>query len=139
MYNDNEFEILGVPENENTKLIDKDTGREKVTKSAIHQFAFKTPSLRNVELTTPYMHNGIYTTLDSVIVFYNKGGGRGLGMNIENQTLPFDSLGLTKKEMKDIKNFLLCLTDTSSLPKLPKRLPEFRNEVWNKRKIGGEY
>ena len=72
-------------------------------------------------------------------VFYNRGGGAGLGMKLINQTLPFDSLGLSKKEMTDIKLFLKCLTDTSFLPKQPKRLPEFKNESWNRRKIGGEY
>jgi len=42
------------------------------------------------------MHNGVYQTLEEVLDFYNKGGGQGLGIQIQHQTLPFDSLQLTK-------------------------------------------
>ena len=139
MYTDNEFEVLGVPAKENGSEIDPDPGREKITHAGIHRFAFKTPGLRNIALTGPYMHNGVYTTLDSVLTFYNRGGGAGSGMKIGNQTLPFDSLGLSVKELGDLKKFLLALTDTSSLPKAPVRLPAFSKAQWNKRKIGGEY
>lgn len=139
MYNDNEFEVIGTPEKMDNKNIDPDQGRKGVTGSYIHDHAFKTPSLRNIEFTGPYMHNGVYTDLDSVLVFYNRGGGAGVGLKVENQTLPFDSLGLNKKELKDIKLFLLTLSDTSGLPRAPLRLPKFENAVLDKRKIGGEY
>jgi len=138
-FNDNEFEVLGVPEKENSKEIDSDIGREAVSKSITQRYAFKTPTLRNIELTAPYMHNGAFKSIDSVLTFYNRGGGVGLGIHIANQTLPFDSLGLTKKELLDLKKFLLCLTDTSSLPKPPKQLPRFNNQNLNIRKVGGEY
>lgn len=139
MFNDNEFEILGVPETENGRQIDPDPGREKISRSAIHKYAFKTPSLRNVELTAPYMHNGAYKSIDSVLVFYNKGGGAGLGIALQNQTLPFDSLGLTKRELNDLKLFLKTLTDVSSMPNKPSRLPFFKQSDLNNRRIGGEY
>lgn len=139
MYNDNEFEVIGTPEKQDNKNLDTDPGRKNVTSSFIHDHAFKTPTLRNIAYTAPYMHNGIYATLDSVIVFYNRGGGAGLGLKVENQTLPFDSLGLTKRELNDIKSFLLTLSDTSGLQGKPKRLPSFKNKDLNKRKIGGEY
>ena len=80
-------------------MIDEDEGRIKVTEAYIHQYAFKTPTVRNIGLTAPYMHNGIYKTLEDVIDFYNSGGGKGLGINIPHQTLPFDSLHLNKKEI----------------------------------------
>lgn len=139
MYNDNEFEVIGTPEKMNSKNIDADPGRKTITHSSIHDHAFKTPSLRNIELTGPYMHNGVYPNLDSVLVFYNRGGGAGSGFKVENQTLPFDSLGLSKKELNDLKRFLVTLSDTTGLPRSPKRLPEFQNAILNKRKIGGEY
>lgn len=139
MFNDNEFEVIGVPENEDNKQLDQDAGRENVTQSIVHRHAFKTPTLRNIELTAPYMHNGVYKTLDSVLVFYNRGGGAGVGLKVENQTLPFDSLGLSKKELGDLKSFLITLTDVSSLPKAPTRLPAFKTTDLNNRKIGGEY
>jgi cytochrome c peroxidase len=139
MFNDNEFEVLGTPENETNKNMDSDIGREKITKAYIHNRAFKTPTIRNIELTAPYMHNGAYKTLDQVLEFYNKGGGVGLKFKIENQTLPFDSLNLSKEELNDIKSFLLCLTDTSKTKTTPKYLPKFNDSELNNRKIGGEY
>lgn len=139
MFNDNEFEVIGVPGDLNNTTIDPDLGRQSVTHSQIHAHAFKTPTVRNIALTAPYMHNGLYKELDSVLVFYNRGGGAGNGLKVENQTLPFDSLSLSTKELKDLKGFLLALTDTSSLPKAPGQLPKFKNAALNNRRIGGEY
>ena len=76
---------------------------------------FKTPSLRNIEKTAPYMHNGVYNNLEEVMKFYNKGGGIGIGIDIENQTLPFSSLDLSDKEIEDIIAFMKTLTDTETL------------------------
>ena len=139
IYADTEYEVIGVPENSESKIIDNDEGRVKISKSYIHQYAFKTPTLRNSNLTAPYMHNGIYKTLDDVIDFYNSGGGQGLGINIAHQTLPFDSLHLSKSEIKDIKLFILSLNDTIGLMHKPKKLPTFKDERLNHRAIGGEY
>jgi cytochrome c peroxidase len=55
------------------------------------------------------MHNGVFKTLDQVVAFYLKGGGVGLGIKIENQTLPFDSLNLSLKEQKDLIAFIKSL------------------------------
>jgi len=110
-----ESEVLGVPstpDRKNPKL-DDDPGKYLFTRSEAHRYAFKTPTLRNVALTAPYMHNGVYKTLEEVMVFYNHGGGKGLQIAPEYQTLPFDKLGLSKKEMKDIIAFMKALTDTS--------------------------
>ena len=46
----------------------------EITRSAEHRWQFRTPSLRNVALTAPYMHTGTLATLDDVIEFYNRGG-----------------------------------------------------------------
>ncbi len=75
---------------------------------------FKTPTIRNIEKTAPYMHNGVYTTLEEVVDFYNKGGASGLGIQLEYQTLPPDKLNLTPKEKKDLILFLKTLTDNYS-------------------------
>lgn len=139
MFNDSEFEVIGVASDSTNQNIDADVGREEITKTAIHKFAFKTPTLRNIALTAPYMHNGAYSNLDDVLEFYNKGGGAGLKFKVENQTLPFDSLGLTRAELKDIKAFLFTLTDTTSLTSIPKHLPKVTDPKLNARKIGGEY
>lgn len=114
MFNDTESEVIGVPEaiGKNAKL-DPDSGKYYFTGSKIHLFSFKTPTVRNIALTAPYMHNGIFNTLEEVIDFYNDGGGNGLGIAPPNQTLPFEKLDLSKKEKKDLIAFLKTLTDTS--------------------------
>jgi cytochrome c peroxidase len=57
------------------------------------------------------MHNGVYNTLEEVIEFYHKGGGAGLGFEVPNQTLPFDSLLLDAREKEDLVLFLKSLSD----------------------------
>ena len=109
-----ESEVIGVPNN-NRKLhakLDEDEGRFVITKLPMHKFAFKTSSLRNISLTAPYMHNGVFKTLEEVVSFYNNGGGKGLKIAPANQTLPFDKLDLTSIEQKNIVAFLKTLTDT---------------------------
>jgi cytochrome c peroxidase len=69
-------------------------------------------TVRNAALTAPYMHNGQLPTLESVVRFYNVGGGLGLGLNVRNQTLPPDSLGLSAGEQRDLITFMKSLTDT---------------------------
>jgi cytochrome c peroxidase len=112
-----ETEIIGVPAKPDTAnaQIDPDKGKFNITKIPLHNFAFKTTTVRNVELTAPYMHNGVYQTLDEVIDFYVRGGGAGIGIELENQTLPFDNLNLTKQERADLVAFMKSLTDISLL------------------------
>lgn len=113
---DTESEVLGVPGSKNKKnaTIDSDLGKFLYTGSVIHKHSFKTPTLRNIELTAPYMHNGIYTTLEEVLEFYNKGGGAGLKIAPDNQSLPPEKLNLSRKEINQIISFLKALTDTTS-------------------------
>ncbi|HTE13005.1 MAG TPA: cytochrome c peroxidase, partial [Chitinophagaceae bacterium] len=74
-----ESEVLGVPATTDTvhPVLDNDPGRIIFFKKDFFNHAFKTPTLRNIALTAPYMHNGVYKTLEEVIDFYDKGGGRG--------------------------------------------------------------
>ncbi len=139
-YNDSEFEIIGTPEDSSNKILDSDKGRYSVTNFNEQMHAFKTPTVRNIEFTGPYMHNGIYTTLEEVVEFYHKGGGAGFNYTVPNQTLPFDSLQLSKKDKEDIVLFLKTLSDTVGLSGKPLRLPLFEKDtLLNKRVIGGEY
>jgi cytochrome c peroxidase len=119
VFTETESEILGVPatKNKNPAVLDADPGKFNFTKSVIHKYAFKTPTLRNIELTAPYMHNGVYTTLEEVMDFYNNGGGKGLKIAPPNQSLPFDRLQLSKREIADVIQFMKSLTDTSYLIK----------------------
>lgn len=106
-----EQEVIGTPADKNGKKISPDLGRYLQYQMPQLKHAFKTPSLRNVAVTAPYMHNGVYATLEEVVGFYNQGGGVGLGINVENQTLPSDKLELTPKEVKALVAFMNTLTD----------------------------
>jgi cytochrome c peroxidase len=112
-----ESEVIGVPSNTDTlhPQLDPDQGRFGILPVKVVRNAFKTTTVRNISLTAPYMHNGVYSTLEEVIDFYNRGGGAGLGIAPEHQTLPFDKLNLSAREKKDIIAFLHSLTDTSSI------------------------
>ena len=85
--------------------------------------AFKIPTLRNAAIAPPYMHNGSLKTLDEVLDFYSKGGGRGKGLPVPLQDDKIRKYELTKLERTDLKAFLFALTDLSSNPDFPKQLP----------------
>jgi len=136
-YNDNEFEVIGVGERKNSNVIASDSGRFLISKNLIHLHAIKTPGIRNYEYTGPYMHNGSLKTINEVVDFYNNGGGKGQGITLSNQTLPFDSLKLTKYEIKVLISFLKTLNKPLTTIQAPKQLPLI--EGYEKRKIGGEY
>jgi cytochrome c peroxidase len=109
-----ESEVIGVPTSVNSNKIDPDMGKYNAVRVESLKHAFKTPTVRNAALTAPYMHNGVFTNLQQVMDFYRKGGGVGLGMKIDNQTLPSDSLKLSGKEQEDIIAFIKSLD--SKLP-----------------------
>jgi cytochrome c peroxidase len=88
-----------------------DAGRFEVTKNPADRGAFKTPTLRNVSLTAPYLHDGSMATLRQVVDFYNKGGGPDAGKSDR-----LFELGLTAAEIEDLISFLESLTGT--LPKV---------------------
>lgn len=138
-YSKTEWEVLGTPANDQNKELDEDLGRYHVKKMDWHKYAFKTPTVRNAALTAPYMHNGCYQTLEQVMDFYNKGGGKGMGMRLDNQTLPFDELNLSEAEQKDMIAFMRSLTDTSGMTNIPVSLPAIDDADASKRKVGGTY
>ena len=113
-----ESEIIGVPAKIqwSNARIDPDSGRYKINRLPELMFAFKTPTVRNVEQTAPYMHNGVFTNLDDVVEFYHKGGGVGIGIELQFQSLPFDSLQLDTQEKKQIVAFMRALTDKTEKP-----------------------
>jgi cytochrome c peroxidase len=113
-FTETESEVLGVPATnlKTSPVLDPDPGKFNFTRSEVHKHAFKIPTLRNIQLTAPYMHNGVYYTLEEVMEFYNNGGGAGLKIAVKNQTLPPDKLNLSKKEIADVIAFMKTLTDT---------------------------
>jgi len=144
-YQHSESEVLGVPATPDTTnaTMDQDRGRyDGVLKerSDIYRHSFKTPTVRNAALTAPYMHNGVYHSLEQVIDFYDVGGGIGLGLEVPNQTLPDAPLNLTETEKQQLVAFMEALTDTTGLTGVPEQLPRIDNDlVLDKRVIGGMY
>lgn len=110
---DTELELIGVPEKNDTinAVISTDPGRYNIFHTKERKGFFKTPTVRNIAKTAPYMHNGVYKNLEAVLDFYNRGGGKGIGIYEDYQTLPFDELNLTKEEQNMIIAFMKTLTD----------------------------
>ncbi len=137
-FTDNKLHVLGVPKNpveddpmvkatrsfvlktlgfKNHREIDRDLGAYFQTKDPKDKGAFRTPTLRDVARTAPYMHNGVFKTLDEVIEFYNAGGG-----DVPNKDPLLKPLNLTEEEKKALKAFLEALTGEPIIieePELP--------------------
>lgn len=111
VFTSTESEVIGVPARKSSPAVDTDAGRYSIYQIPELQFAFKTPTLRNISRTAPYMHNGVFNTLEEVIDFYNEGGALGRGISLENQTLPSESLNLTSEEKRSLVAFLRTLED----------------------------
>ncbi|MDO8948083.1 MAG: cytochrome c peroxidase [Desulfocapsaceae bacterium] len=117
---DDRFHVLNVPENpehlkdpriaatrrfvakinhfEGYRTLAEDPGRYLISKDQKDWKAFRTPTLRDIAKTAPYMHNGIYATLDEVVEFFNAGGGKG--------TTVLNPLHLTSTEKEELRIFL---------------------------------
>jgi cytochrome c peroxidase len=131
---DNKYHSLNVPENvefekdprvaaarrfvakfnhfEGFRTLKEDPGRYLITKDPNDWKAFRTPTLREISRTAPYMHNGIFETLEEVIEFFDRGGGEG------NTALK--PLGLSKEEKKYLEVFLTeALTGDEIVVKRP--------------------
>src|SRR6266545_2538615 len=83
----------------------KDLGRYEVTLDPQDLWHYKTPSLRNVALTAPYMHNGVLLTLEEVVEYYDRGG-----TGAERQDRQITPLHLTVEEKRALLTFLRSLT-----------------------------
>lgn len=138
-YVNSEFEVLGTPGDGSFKGLSADLGRFGLNPAFETKNAFRTGSLRNIEHTKPYMHNGVFRDLDQVIEFYNNGGGAGRGIHVENQTLSADSLHLTAEDKKALIAFMKSLNERVPFEKPPVSLPVSKNKKLNTRKVGGEY
>lgn len=112
LFTDQQFhdEGLSLPGTRNADL-----GRFDVTGDPADWSAFRTPSLRGVSRTAPYMHNGGFRTLDNVVTFYNIGGGRrrrppeGAGVSLPPPTNLIQPLQLTNEEREALAAFLKTL------------------------------
>lgn len=89
-----------------------DYGRADVTGSPYDKGLFKTPTLRNIALTAPYMHDGRFGTLEEVVEHYNSGGHFSATLD-PLMKFPGVGLGLSPQDKEDLVNFLKSLTDTA--------------------------
>lgn len=99
-------------------------GRYLVTKERKDIGAFKTPTLRDIELTTPYMHNGSEKTLIDVVRYYNLGGR--VNANIDERMSP---LHLSDEQMNDLVEFMRALTSDDVLRRTQSSKPQNRFAV----------
>lgn len=108
---DDGFHNIGLPNN-------KDEGRYAIKKVKVLKGAFKTPTLRDIGKTAPYMHNGVFATLEEVVNHYNGGGKDNMG----NKSPTMSKLNLSSKEKKDLVTFLRSLSGKPQnvvIPELP--------------------
>jgi cytochrome c peroxidase len=124
MFSDYNFHAEGVKEN--PQLLEPDEGAGR--------FRFRTPSLRNVALTAPYMHNGMLATLADVLLFYDNGrsenpnvvngrrrGGAESGARLDRNFRRVDDMSVS--EMHEIVAFLEALTDEDFDKTIPTQVP----------------
>ncbi len=113
-FTDNKFHNLGVGMDKKTLEI----GRERITQKIRDRGKFKTPTLRHITQTAPYMHDGRFATLEEVVDFYDKGGHP--NPNLDPDIKP---LNLTKTEKENLIAFMGTLTGDLpevKVPELPK-------------------
>ncbi|MBK8040365.1 MAG: cytochrome C peroxidase [Verrucomicrobiaceae bacterium] len=97
--------------NNGLELAADDIGRMAVTKNAADRGKFKVPSLRNIALTAPYMHDGRFSTLEEVVEHYSSGVRRSDTLDPNLAKHPEAGIQLTATEKADLVAFLKALTD----------------------------
>jgi len=97
-----------------------DRGRGEVTGNPADDGQFKVPSLRNVAVTAPYMHNGMFATLREVLEYYNDPDRVVPGAHGRDASMA-GPLGLDAQELDDLEAFLVSLTDARYAPLLEAR------------------
>jgi len=104
-------------------LPSEDTGKGKIVNSRDVDFAFKTPTLRNIAKRGPYMHDGSLRTLREVVENYDKGG------QVQRRTTKFflKPMALTEEQKSDLISFLETLTSEDEIPR-----GEWKGEQWVK-------
>ncbi|GAB2558284.1 cytochrome-c peroxidase [Spirosoma areae] len=121
MFSDYQPHVLSVPDN--AKLAVSDAGVNGT-------YGFRTPSLRNIGLTAPYMHNGVFRTLDQVVAFYDRiGDGNSQNPHVPRQQIDANvrRINLRNNEQAQIVAFLNALTDPGFDKSIPASVPSKLN------------
>lgn len=117
MFSDYKLHTLGVPDTDNRK--ETDSGVEG-------KYAFRTPTLRNLRYTAPYMHSGKFTTLEQVLLFYEDiAGGKILNPNVNASQMDTlaTHMNVNFKDISRILEFLNCLNDDNFDKSVPEKVP----------------
>jgi cytochrome c peroxidase len=114
-FNNVEFRSIGLFDGKT--LVD--SGRAAITKNKADIGKFKIGALRNVAITAPYMHNGMFKTLRQVIDYYDD-PDKIVPHSIGRDSLLAKPINLTEQEKTDLENFMIALTDKRFLSKLKK-------------------
>jgi cytochrome c peroxidase len=117
LWTDNQFHNNGLD------AVITDEGLAKVTGSPNDKGKFKSPSLRNLAFTAPYMHDGRFSTLEQVINHYSEGLQNSSTIDPLMKKVSTGGVGLTPQEKSDLKAFLLSLSDSDFINN-----PAFQNE-----------
>ena len=116
-----DFKVIGVPDIKDPTKLDADLGRGGIIRIPATTEPSKFRRCVTSKKTAPYMHNGIFHTLEDVLDFYSKGGGHALGVpNLDDKIRKFD---LTESDRADLVAFMKSLTDESLTPKFRRRCP----------------
>jgi len=113
------YSTSGMPNYMNTHV---DVGSYAITKDPKDKGKFATPSLRDLKYTAPYMHNGMFKTLDEVVEFYSRGGGAGSELK---------PLNLSDSEKRALAAFLESLSGDPVIVEKPK-LPAYQVRTFGK-------
>jgi cytochrome c peroxidase len=145
MFSDFRFVVQGVPQEGEGKgvLPGDDAGREEHTNDSADRYAFRTLTLRNVELTAPYMHDGVFESLEEVVRFYND-GAQPRHPNVPDDLMDpilVAPLGLTDEEINAVVEFMKALTDPGTaldpfLLTVPEKVPSDLMPVFGVKGVG---
>ncbi|RLQ23569.1 cytochrome-c peroxidase [Seongchinamella sediminis] len=136
LFTNQQLAVIGTPEPAGMPF---DAGAEPVLEEPSQRGAFKIPSLRNIELTAPYMHSGRFPTLREAAAFYT--GGRGHAVPEGEELMIHWHIwepNLTETELDRLVDFMKTLTDESFKPETPDRLPSGMRPVHDNIALAGE-
>ncbi len=114
MFSDYSLHVLSVPDN----------AKMPVDAGANNTYAFRTPSLRNLSLTAPYMHSGVFTSLDQVLNFYDQiGDRRSQNGHVSNNQIDGNIQRFNRNDQNAILQFLNALNDANFDKTIPATVP----------------
>lgn len=121
LFTNNQIAVIGTPEPEGMPL---DVGAEATFNAKKLKGGFKVPTLRNIDLTAPYMHSGVFDNLRDATEFYTKGRGHAVPEGVDMQLhWHIWEPDLTDNELDLIVTFMKTLTDETFKPATPRAVP----------------